>query len=77
MAGVNKIILIGNLEADPEVRYTPSGTAVANFNMATEEQWTDREGQKAKLEKGWHRIVAWRRLGEIAGNTCGRGVSVL
>jgi len=72
MAGINKIILIGNLEADPEVRYTPSGTAVANFNMATEEQWSDREGQK-QTRKGWHRIVAWRRLGEICGEYMRKG----
>jgi single-strand DNA-binding protein len=75
MAGVNKIILIGNLEADPEVRYTPSGTAVANFNMATSEQWTDREGQK-QSRKGWHRIDAWRRLGEICGEYLHKGKQV-
>ena len=75
MAGVNKIILIGNLEADPEVRYTPSGSAVANFSMATSEQWTDREGQK-QTRKGWHRIDAWRRLGEICGEYLHKGKQV-
>jgi len=77
MAGVNKIILIGNLEADPEVRYTPSGTAVANFNMATEEQWTDREGQKANSKKDGIGLWHGDDLEKFAGNTCGRGVSVL
>ena len=72
MAGINKIILIGNLEADPEVRYTPSGTAVANFSMATVENWSDRDGQ-TQSRKGWHRIVAWRRLGEICGEYLRKG----
>jgi len=72
MAGVNKVILIGELEADPEVRYTPSGTAVANFSIATAEQWADREGQK-QSRKAWHKIVAWRRLGEICGEYLRKG----
>ncbi|MBW2341872.1 MAG: single-stranded DNA-binding protein [Deltaproteobacteria bacterium] len=67
MASLNKVMLIGNLGADPEIRYTPSGAAVANFNMATREQWTKQD----KTE--WHRIVAWRRLGEICGEYLHKG----
>ncbi|MCK5421592.1 MAG: single-stranded DNA-binding protein, partial [Deltaproteobacteria bacterium] len=66
MAGVNKAILIGRLGADPEVRYTNSGTAVANFNMATSVNFTDKNGEKTEKTE-WHRIVAFGRLGEICG----------
>jgi len=62
MASLNKVMLIGNLGADPELRYTPSGAAVANFRMATKDQWTNKEGEKQERTE-WHRIVAWRRLG--------------
>ncbi|MBW1896055.1 MAG: single-stranded DNA-binding protein, partial [Deltaproteobacteria bacterium] len=64
MASVNKVILIGNLGRDPEVRYTPGGTAVANFTLATTENWTNKDGEKESRTE-WHRIVAWGRLGEI------------
>ena len=64
MASINKAILIGNLGSDPEVRYTPSGSSVANFTLATNEQWTDKSGEKQERTE-WHRIVAWGRLGEI------------
>src|SRR2546421_11276550 len=64
MAGVNKVILIGNLGRDPEVRYTPSGQAVANFTVATNEAWTDKWGRK-QGRTGWHRGAAW---GKTAGN---------
>ena len=72
MASVNKVMLIGNLGADPEIRYTPSGAAVANFNMATKAQWTTKEGEKQDKTE-WHRIVAWRRLGEICGEYLHKG----
>ncbi len=72
MASLNKVMLIGNLGADPEVRYTPSGAPVANFNMATKEQWTNRDGEKQERTE-WHRIVAWRRLGEICGEYLRKG----
>ena len=72
MASVNKVMLIGNLGADPEIRYTPSGAAVANFNMATKAQWTTKEGEKQDRTE-WHRIVAWRRLGEICGEYLHKG----
>jgi single-strand DNA-binding protein len=70
--GVNKVILIGNLGADPEVRYTPSGVAVANFNLATSESWNDKEGQKQERTE-WHRLVVWRKLAEIAGQYLKKG----
>ncbi|UCE35123.1 MAG: single-stranded DNA-binding protein [Deltaproteobacteria bacterium] len=72
MASLNKVMLIGNLGADPEIRYTPSGAAVANFNMATKAQWTTKEGEKQDRTE-WHRIVAWRRLGEICGEYLHKG----
>lgn len=75
MASVNKVILIGNLGRDPEVRYTPSGTAVANFSLATTDNWTNRDGQKESRTE-WHRIVAWGRLGEICGEYLSKGSSV-
>ena len=75
MASINKVILIGNLGADPEVRYTPSGKAVANFTLATTEQWKGKDGEKNEKTE-WHRIVAWERLGEICGEYLHKGRSV-
>jgi len=75
MASVNKVILVGNLGRDPEVRYTPSGTAVANFSLATTENWTNKEGQKESRTE-WHRVVAWGRLGEICGEYLSKGKQV-
>jgi single-strand DNA-binding protein len=75
MASVNKVILIGNLGRDPEVRYTPSGTAVANFSLATTENWTNREGEKQSRTE-WHRVVAWGRLGETCGEYLSKGSQV-
>ncbi len=76
MAGINKVILIGNLGGDPEVRYTPSGDAVANFNIATSEEWKDKDTGEKKERTEWHRIVAWRRLGEICGEYLSKGRQV-
>jgi len=76
MAGVNKAILIGRLGSDPEVRYTPSGDAVANFNIATSEEWKDAKSGEKKERTEWHRIVAWRRLGEICGEYHSKGRQV-
>lgn len=73
--GVNKAILIGNLGADPEVRYTASGTAVANFRIATSETWNDKQGQKQERTE-WHRIVAWGRTAELAGEYLAKGRQV-
>jgi single-strand DNA-binding protein len=73
--GLNKVILIGNLGRDPEVRYTPGGLAVANFSMATSETWTNKEGEK-ETRTEWHRIVAWGKLGEICGEYLSKGKQV-
>jgi len=76
MAGINKVILIGRLGSDPEVRYTPSGVAVANFNIATSEEWKDKDSGEKKERTEWHRIVVWRRLGEICGEYLSKGRQV-
>ncbi len=75
MAGVNKVILVGNLGADPEIRYTPSGTAVANFRIATSENWTNKEGQR-ETRTEWHRIVTFGKLAEICGEYLSKGKQV-
>ena len=76
MSGINKVILIGRLGSDPEVRYTPSGVAVANFSVATSEEWKDKDSGEKKERTEWHRIVAWRRLGEICGEYLSKGKQV-
>jgi len=76
MAGINKVILIGRLGKDPEIRYTPGGAAVANFTMATSEEWRDKETGEKQERTEWHRIVAWRRLGEICGEYLKKGSQV-
>lgn len=73
--GVNKVILIGNVGADPELRYTPGGAAVTNFNMATNESWTDNNGEKQERTE-WHRIVVWGRLAEICNQYLRKGSKV-
>lgn len=75
MAGVNKVILVGNLGADPEIRYTPSGTAVANFNIATSENWTNKEGKK-ETKTEWHKIVTFGKLAEICGEYLSKGKQI-
>lgn len=69
---VNKVVLIGRLGKDPEVRYTPEGTMVTNFNLATDEQWKDKNGEKIQRTE-WHKIVAWGKLAEICGNYLVKG----
>lgn len=76
MAGINKVILIGRLGRDPEVRYTPDGAAVANFSIATSDEWTDKASGERKERTEWHRIVAWRKLGEICGEYLSKGRQV-
>ena len=76
MAGINKAILIGRLGSDPEVRYTPSGVAVANFNIATSEEWKVKDTGEKKERTEWHRIVAWSKLGEICGEYLSKGRQV-
>lgn len=75
MAGVNKVILIGNLGRDPEIRYTQSGQAVTNFTLATNETWKDKDGQKAEKTE-WHRIVAWGKLAELCSQYLAKGRTV-
>jgi len=75
MAGVNRVILIGNLGADPEMRYTPDGTAVCNFRIATTERFKDRQGNLQERTE-WHRVVAWRKLAEICGQYLAKGKQV-
>ena len=76
MAAVNKVILVGNLGADPEVRYMPNGDAVANIRMATTESWKDKNtGEKKELTE-WHRIVFYRRLAEIVDTYLKKGSAI-
>ncbi len=75
MRGVNKVILVGNLGRDPEVRYTKDGTAVANLNLATTETWNDGSGQRQERTE-WHKVVAWGKLAEIAKEYLGKGKQV-
>jgi single-strand DNA-binding protein len=75
MAGVNKVILIGNLGADPEVKYLSNGTTVANFRIATTENRVNRSGEKTAITE-WHRIVAFGRLAEICGEYLNKGKQV-
>ena len=75
MAGVNKVIIVGNVGRDPEVRYTQSGRAVASFSVATSERFQDKEGQTQERTE-WHRVVAWARLAEICGEYLRKGKQV-
>lgn len=75
MASVNKVILIGNLGKDPEMRYMPSGDAIANFSIATTEGWKDKSGEKQEKTE-WHRISMFGKLAEIAGEYLKKGSSV-
>lgn len=72
MASINKVILIGNLGNDPEVRFTPSGSAVANFNIATNESWKDKNGQDQDRTE-WHKIVVWGKQAENCGEYLSKG----
>ncbi len=74
--GVNKVILIGNLGNDPEVRYTPSGSAVANVNLATSETWRDKQSGELKDRTEWHRAVFFNRLAEIVGEYLRKGSKI-
>jgi len=72
MASVNKVILVGRLGKDPEIRSTPSGTSVARFSLATDDRFTDRNGEKQERTE-WHNIVAWAKLAEICGQYLRKG----
>ncbi len=74
--GVNKVILIGNLGQDPEVRYMPNGGAVCNLTVATSESWKDKNTGENQERTEWHRIVMYRRLAEIAGEYLKKGSKV-
>jgi single-strand DNA-binding protein len=74
--GVNKVILVGNLGKDPEVRYMPNGNAVANITLATSESWKDKTTGEQQEKTEWHRVVMFRRLGEIAGEYLKKGSQV-
>ena len=69
---INKVILVGRLGKDPEVRSTPSGTSVAKFSLATDERFTDKNGEKQERTE-WHNVVAWGKLGEICGQYLKKG----
>jgi len=75
MAGVNRVILVGNLGADPEMRYTASGMGVCKFRIATTEKFTDKQGARQE-RTDWHRIVAWGKLAEICGQYLVKGKQV-
>lgn len=75
--GINKVILVGNLGQKPEIRYTPSGVAVATFSVATTERWgRDEQTGQAKEHTEWHRCTAWRKLAEICGQYLDKGTKV-
>lgn len=69
---VNKVILLGRLGQDPELKYTPGGAAVCNFSVATTESWTDKQGQKQEKTE-WHRIVVWGKLAELCNQYLAKG----
>lgn len=69
---VNKVLLLGRLGQDPELKYTPSGAAVCNFSMATSENWNDRNGQKQERTE-WHRIVVWGKIAELCNQYLSKG----
>jgi single-strand DNA-binding protein len=73
MSGINKAIIVGRLGRDPEIRYTPGGVAIANFSVATSEEWKDKESNEKKERTEWHRIVAFAKLGEICGEYLSKG----
>jgi len=74
--GINKVIIVGNLGNAPEVRYTPSGGAVANMTIATSETWKDKNSGQKQEKTEWHRVVMFNRLGEIAGEYLKKGSKV-
>ncbi len=74
--GINKVILVGNLGKDPEVRYSPNGNAVANITLATSEQWKDRNSGEQQEKTEWHRVVFFNRLAEIVGEYLKKGSQV-
>lgn len=76
MASVNKVIIVGNLGADPETRYTPSGDAVTNIRVATTDKWKDKASGEMKEQTEWHRVAFFGRLAEVAGEYLKKGSQV-
>src|SRR5210317_1606676 len=74
--GINKVILVGNLGADPETRYTASGSAITNIRLATSESWRDKQTGETQERTEWHRVVFFNRLAEIAGEYLRKGSQV-
>ncbi|EGU42472.1 single-stranded DNA-binding protein [Vibrio scophthalmi] len=74
--GINKVILVGNLGADPEVRYMPNGTAVANITIATSESWRDKASGEQREKTEWHRVALYGKLAEVAGEYLRKGSQV-
>lgn len=74
--GVNKVIIVGNLGQDPEVRYLPNGGAVANITLATSESWRDKQSGETKEKTEWHRVVLFGKLAEVAGEYLRKGSQV-
>ena len=75
-SGINKVILVGNLGQDPEVKFTAGGAAVTTLSIATSESWKDKETGNEEKKTEWHRVVLWRRLAEIAGEYLKKGSKV-
>ena len=75
-SGINKVILVGNLGQDPEVKYTAGGAAVTTLSVATSESWKDKDTGQDQEKTEWHRVVLWRRLAEIAGEYLKKGSKV-
>ena len=75
-SGINKVILVGNLGQDPDVKYTAGGAAVTTLSIATSESWKDKDSGKDQERTEWHRVVLWRRLAEIAGEYLKKGSKV-
>jgi single-strand DNA-binding protein len=76
MASINKAILVGNLGADPDVRYTPNGDAVCTLRLATTDKWKDKDSGEMRESTEWHRVVLFRRLAEVAAQYLRKGTSV-
>ena len=75
-SGINKVILVGNLGQDPEIKYTAGGAAVTTLSLATSESWKDKDTGNDQEKTEWHRVVLWRRLAEIAGEYLKKGSKV-
>ena len=76
MRGVNKVILVGTLGADPDIKYAANGNAIANLSVATSEEWTDKNSGQKQQKTEWHRVVIFGKLAEIAGNYLRKGGQV-